>query len=873
MRKKKRWLIGAGAVILIAGIAYFAFYFFYLDFLVDYWWFDSLGYNGYFLLRIFYKYLVFAGATLFFFVLFFLNFWVASRFLGATMPGPDKKDKSRKIRFKEFAHMFRSGSMKIYAPLSLVLSVFISLPLFDKWERFLFYLFGPAAGVSDPAFGRDAGFYLFSYPVYSLLEQRLLIAAAIAVAASVILYRIERRMLSGSGRNLPKGAKIHLNVLALILAVLVGLGIFLKRYGLLFNSGHLPLFYGPGFTQMHVDLPLIWAAVVLWAAAVIGALWYLNFRKGLWPAFGLVLLFVGVFFLGRADFINEAVQKYMVDPNELSREKPYIENSISATLAAYNLSNIETRDFQVEKIPWGRTGRSISENIENVPVWDRYLLEDVYDQLQSIRPYYNFTGVDVDRYEVEGRLQQVNLAARELNLDKLPGSGKKWINRHLQYTHGYGLVMTPAAQSGQELMRWFIKGIEPESEFGLSVSRPAIYFGLEDLDYVIAPNDAGEMDYPMGDSFAGTDYEGDTGIPVNSLFRKLLFSIYFKDRNILFTTKTNKDSKLLFRRNITEAVSHLTPFFKLDSDPYLVAVENGLFWIQDAYTSSRWFPNAEPYDKDKGYNYIRSSAKIVIDAYNGNIDYYIADPDDPLVTAYSRIYPGLLKPMDDMPSDIRAHVRYPKDIFQIQMDIYKKYHQKNAQTFYRDEDAWEFAHQKEKEIREIGSQSMQAYYLTLDLIEKGNPEFLLISPMSPKNRPNLRALVIAGCDRPNYGKFYVYSFSKGMQVYGPSQISALIDQDTRIAEQFTLWDQAGSEVKRGRMIILPIADVVFYIQPVYLSASAELKIPQLQRLIVTQGDVVAMDVSLEKGFDKIRSRSLFKEKMPVSPARKNSETP
>ncbi|MCF8095827.1 MAG: UPF0182 family protein, partial [Desulfobacteraceae bacterium] len=485
---------------------------------------------------------------------------------------------------------------------------------------------------------------------------------------------------------------------------------------------------------------------------------------------------------------------------------------------------------------------------------------DVYDQLQSIRPYYDFTGVDVDRYNVENRRQQVNLAAREINLDKLAGTGKNWINRHLQYTHGYGLVMTPAAQSGEELMRWFIKGIKPESKFGLSVSRPGIYFGLEDLDYIIAPNDAGEMDYPQGDSFAGTDYDGKAGIPVDSIFRKLLFSIYFGDRNILFTTKTNRDSKILFRRNIKEAIGHLTPYFKLDSDPYLVATKESLFWIQDAYTRSGWYPNAEPYDNDNGYNYIRSSVKIVVDAYNGTVDYYISDVKDPLISTYRRIYPGLLKPMKDMPSELKSHIRYPKDIFEIQTDIYKKYHQKDPKTFYRGEDLWEFAHQTEKEVREIGSQSMRAYYLTLNLIkedkEENEPEFLLISPMSPKNRPNLRSLVIAGCNETNYGEFYVYSFPKGMQVYGPSQISALVDQDPKIAEQLTLWDQAGSEVKRGRMIILPIADVVFYIQPVYLSASAELKIPQLQRLIVTQGDVVAMDISLEKAFDKIRGKFL-----------------
>ncbi|MFW6011310.1 MAG: UPF0182 family protein [Desulfosalsimonas sp.] len=864
MRKWKRWLIGVAAVAVLAAIGYVGFYLIYLDFLVDYWWFDSLGYGRYFFLRIFYKYLVFTGVTLFFFVLFFLNFWVASRLLATGMPETDKKDRDGRKRYRELARMFRTGSMKVYIPVSLLLSVFIAMPLFEKWERFLFYLLAPDAGSADPAFGLDAGFYLFSYPLHILLEQRLLIAAAIAVAASVILYRIKRRMLAGSGLSLPRGARIHLNVLAVILAVLAGWGLFLKRYGLLYSSENMPLFFGPGYTQMHVSLPLIWASVVLWAAAAAGVLYYLNFRKRLAPAAGLVLAFLGVFALGNTDFIHSAVQQYIVEPNELSREESYIENSIAGSLDAYGLSDVEIRDYEVKEIPWGSSGRSISGNIGNVPVWDRQLLEDVYDQLQSIRPYYNFTGVDVDRYTVEGRNQQVNLAAREINLDRLPDSGGKWTNKHLQYTHGYGLVMSPAAQSGEELMRWFIKGIEPESEFGLSVSRPGIYYGLEDLDYAIAPNDAGEMDYPLGDTFASTDYAGKGGIRVNSIFRKLLFSMYFNDRNILFTTKTNQDSKILFRRNIKEAAAHLTPFFKFDDDPYLVATEDSLVWIQDAYTRSRWYPYSEPYDKDEGYNYIRSSVKVVVDAYDGTVDYYIADPEDPVIKGYDRIYPGLLKPLEDMPSDLKSHIRYPKDIFEIQMDIYKKYHQTDPKTFYREEDAWEFAHHKEKEkgIREIGSQSMRAYYLTLDLIEKNKPEFLLISPMSPENRPNLRSLVIAGCDPPNYGRFFVYSFPKGMQVYGPSQIAALIDQDPAIAEQLTLWDQAGSEVKRGRMIILPMADVVFYIQPVYLSASDDLKIPQLQRLIVTQGDLVAMDVSLEKAFDGISGKFLLEENQP-----------
>ncbi|MFW5937054.1 MAG: UPF0182 family protein [Desulfosalsimonas sp.] len=860
MQKKKRWIYGLITAAVVIGLGYVAFYFLFLDFLVDYWWFDSLGYGSYFFLRLSYRYLVFAGVTLFFFLIFFLNFWVASRFLGGGLPSSEKKDKKRKLQYREVARLFRSGSMKVYAPLSLVLSIFIALPLFEKWERFLFFLFGPDAGTADPAFGNDVSFYLFSYPMHILIEQRLVIAVAIVVAASVILYRVERRMLAKTDRSLPKGAKLHLNVLALVLIALVGWGLFLERYDLLYYAEHLPLFFGPGFTQMHVTLPLIWAAVVLWIAAALGVLYYMNFRKRLVPAVLLVLVFAGVYALGNTSFLPQMVQNYLVLPNEMSREKPYIENSVQATLSAYNLSEVETRNFQVDQIPWGDTNRAIRRNIQNTPVWDRNLLEDVYDQLQRIRPYYNFTGVDVDRYEIGDKYQQVNLAAREINLDKLPGTGNNWINRHLQYTHGYGMVMTPAAQSGEELMHWFIKGISPASEYDFRISNPRIYFGLEDLDYVIAPNDAKEMDYPQGDSFAGNDYEGKGGVAVNSLFRKLLFSIYFEDRNILFTSKTNNDSKILFRRNTGEAINHLTPYFRLDRDPYLVATKDGLFWMQDAYTRSRWYPNAAPYDGRK--NYIRNSVKIVVDAYNGTVDYYMADPDDPVIRAYNRIYPGLLQPMDEMPGPLKSHIRYPKDIFEIQTEIYTRYHQRDPKTFYQEEDLWESAHQRQEEIREIGSQSMRAYYLTLDLIDKEKSEFLLISPMSPKNRPNLRAMVIAGCDPANYGNFYVYSFPKGKQVYGPSQINALIDQDTVIAEQLTLWDQAGSEVKRGRMIILPLGNAVFYIQPVYLSASGELKIPQLQRLIVTQGDAVTMAPSLEKAFDQIQKRLLEKQAPP-----------
>lgn len=874
MKKWKRWLWAFLGVSIIICLGYVSFFFLYLDTIVDYWWFDSLGYKDFFFLRISYRYLILAGVTLFTFCLFFFNFWIASRYLGTAGPADAKTEKPKRLANLKVIEMFRTGSMVIYGPLSLVLGIFIAIPLFDKWDRFLFYVFAPNAGITDPVYGNDVSFYLFSYPIYLLLQNRLMVVFMILLTASAVLYLIERRMLYHSDLKLPRGAKIHLNFLALILIFLFAWGYLLKRYGLLYDTRHMPLFFGPGYTQMHIQLPLIWVCLVLWLLGSLSILYFINFRKGRIPVIILSLLFTAATWLGQAKFLPDMVQKYLVIPNELSREKPYIQNSVAATLAAYQLTDIETRQFKVEQLPWTDTAKDIDLNIQNIPVWDRNLLDDVYDQLQGIRPYYNFTGVDVDRYTVEGSYQQVNLAGRELNLEKLPEYARNWINQHLQYTHGYGMVMTPAAQSGEEFMIWYNEGIKPRSQYGIKINQPAIYYGLGNYTYAIAPNEMGEIDYPEQDSFVTSNYEGSVGVPLSSLFRKLLFAVYFKDKNIFFTTKTVDASKILFRRNFQKAVNILTPFLTLDHDPYIVVTDNDLFWIQDAYTTSGRYPNAASFGEGK--NYIRNSVKIVLNAYEGTIDYYISDPKDPIIRSYDRMYPGLLKPLAAMPGELKKHIRYPKDIFKIQMEIYAKYHQTNPETFYQQEDIWEFAKQPKKgERHEKAQTAMDPYYLTLNLIEKNQQEFLLLAPMCPKNRPNLRALAIAGCDKDHYGKFYVYSFPKGEQVYGPDQISALIDQDTTIAEQFTLWDQVGSEVKRGRMIILPIGNEVFYIQPVYLSASTRLKIPQLQRLIVSQGDLVAMEDSLEKAFLKIKEELKLRIKWEERPTTDmpKSETP
>ncbi len=400
--------------------------------------------------------------------------------------------------------------------------------------------------------------------------------------------------------------------------------------------------------------------------------------------------------------------------------------------------------------------------------------------------------------------------------------------------------MIPAAQAGDEFMTWLIKDIPPQSDFGLPVNRTSIYYGLEDKPYVIVPNDAGEIGSPVGDDEAIVHYDGNGGVPVNSLWRKLLFSMHFKDRNIFFTAKTNARSRLLFRRNILDRITHITPFLKLDGDPYIVSTADGLFWIQDAYTTADNYPLAPAVEQ--GFNYIRNAVKIVVDAYYGKVSYYISDSTDPIINAYRRMYPGVFRPLAEMPTELHKHVRYPRDIFLTQVAVYAKYHQRDPERFYRQEDIWEFS--KVPQGRDLVPAN--PYYLTLDLIEPGQDDFLLFMPMAPFGRDNLRALIIAGSDGDNYGKLFAYRFPRDQQVYGPAQVHSLVNQDIVISEQFTLWDQEGSEVLLGKMIIEPTAGSLLYIQPVYLQEEGALKIPQLKRLIMALDDAVVMAPSLEE---------------------------
>ncbi|MGC8718636.1 MAG: UPF0182 family protein [Thermodesulforhabdaceae bacterium] len=853
INRLKEKLGGGLVVILLIVAAYFSFYFFFMDFVIDSWWFESIGYGKYFWQRATYRYLIFSAATLIFFGVFFLNFWITSRTLTKPEEGPQTTDAERR-RIKQLLESLRYGSMKAYTLLAMVLAVFLAYPLFVDWEKVLLFIFSTSAGVKDPTFSKDISFYLFSLPFYRLIEKRFAIIFLIITAVTFALYAFEIRLLRKTFNrfSFPKAVRVHLSILLAGLALIAVWHLMILRYELVYTNSHTA-FYGPGYVEMNVQLPLIWLTAIF--VAISGALLIVFFNSGkAWKFLALSLVLAAVSYAGfRSNFIAERVQKYFVKPNELSKELPYIARSIKATLEAYNLQNVDIIEYRPEENGVLKKADELKNILRNIPVWERELLHDVYKQLQGLRPYYDFTSVDVDRYTIGGFPQQVFIAARELSIDKLPDTAKNWVNIHMKYTHGHGVVMTPAIQGGEEPITWFVRDLPPRSSYGLTLNQFSIYYGQANYTYAIVPNKLGEVGYPQGETTTSENYNGTGGIPL-SYFRKAIFAIAFKDRNIFFTTNTNKDSRMMFRRNIVEIVTRLTPYLALDKDPYIVLADGRLFWIQDAYTYSNRYPNAEPFSES--INYIRNSVKVVIDAYDGSVTYYVADSKDPIIQSYRRAYRGLFKDISEMSKELRAHVRYPQDIFEIQMSIFNRYHQTNPESFYKQDDAWKFAR-----IFQNGAEKIiRPYYLTLNIFDPEKVEFLLIQPFSPRGLDLLRAIATVSSDAERYGKITVLAFPKETQVYGPSQVNAIIDQDTNVSQQFTLWNQIGSAVERGNIIILPYAGSVVYIQPVYLKATGGVTIPELKRLIIAYEDMVVMESSLEAAFNKLIERIEMRQK-------------
>jgi uncharacterized protein len=827
--------------------------------LVDFWWFDALGYQFFYWQRTLYQYVVFAAVTLFFFLLFFVNFWIASRFLKSAPPrNPYPEDPHHGTQQEPASKpqgrvykAFQAGSFKLFVPLSLILSIVLALPLYRSWEQVLFFLFGPRMGVADTFFGHDVSFYLFNYPIYIILQRALLIVSLVLLVGLFLLYLLKNRASSGRLFAFGWAAKWHLTTLMLCAVAMFGWGLWLQIFGLLYGTTHEPLFYGPGYVQMKVIIPIKYATLFILAATTLVLLHVLHRQRG----YKLLAVMVVLLALSGAamvfPFIPRAVESFRVTPNQIEMESQYITRHIAATLDAYGLNDVETREFRPQVLAGKAVTEQIRDILRNIPVWDADVLMEVFEQRQELRAYYTFPLISVGRHTVAGNYQQVFVAPREIDYDNLPSDAQRWINQHLIYTHGHSVVMTPASQDSGAAMTWFLHNIPAESRYGLEIEQPRIYYGIKKDPYVIAPNRIGEMDYPLGNTNVTSNYTGKGGVPISSLFRKFVVANYMGDRDLFFSSDITKHSKILFRRSVVDRVSHIAPFLELDQTPYVAVTSKGIYWVIDAYTTSSWYPASAPYTLGtKTVNYIRNSIKIVVDAYHGSVDFYIFDENDPIARAYSRIYPGFFKDKASMPDELMAHMRYPKDMFDIQMQAYAKYHQTDPYVFYQQEDLWTFA----ETIVDGIPVRLKPYFMTLDLIDPGRLDFMLLQPMFPRRRDNLRSLGVVGCDAPNYGKIIIYNFPKGVLSHGPAQINALINQHPDIAQQFSLWDQAGSSVVRGNMIIFPMEDSILFIQPVYLKSTTRVAIPELQRIIMSEGNFVVMERTLEEAYEVLRKR-------------------
>ncbi len=734
---------------------------------------------------------------------------------------------------------------RIIDRISLVVSVIFGLlagiSFSTEWELILRFMNRVPFGILDPIFGRDVGFYIFSLPVYQLLfgSASFLLLFALVIMGLIYFFAGSINFLGGRVNVHPR-TRQHLGALLIGYFLLRAWGYWLDAFELLYSPRGVA--FGVAYADAYAHLPALRIMVVLSVLAAAVTIWYIRSRDIRWIYAAVAVMLIGS--VGLVNIYPMAVQRLVVDPNELAREVPYIEHNIRMTNEAYGLSSVREEQFPaLDNLTWEDLENNW-DTIENIRVWDWRPLLTSYRQLHAIRAYYDFLDADVGRYTVDGNYRQVLLSAREIDSSRIPGA-QTWVNQRLQYTHGHGLVMTPASEVTEDgLPEMFIEDIPPTSYVDLEIGNPAIYFGEGTLDYVIANSHEPEIHYPDGDRNVHIHYDGDGGVPIGGAIRRSAFSLRFADYNILISTALHSESRMMYYRNIRDRIRHLAPFLALDEDPYIVLDEEtgGLLWIQDAYTYSTRYPYSEPYERQ--LNYIRNSVKVVVDAYTGETTFYVFDDEDPLLRTYRNIFPDLFTDASEMPDHLKDHTRYPLGLFEIQMNMFRTYHMTDPVVFYNKEDLWEVP----EEIHAGVAQRMEPYYTMMNLPDGDGLEFILMIPFTPSGRDVMVGWMAARSDGDNYGDLLVYNMPRGRTVLGPRQIEARIDQDGDISQLFTLWGQSGSQVIRGNLLVIPVEDSLLYVEPVYLEA-ADTALPELRRIIAAHGNQLAMGRTLEEALE------------------------
>jgi hypothetical protein len=829
MRRPFRFVVlGVLLLVFLGGPSLLRFY-------TDWLWFGEVGYQQVFTT------IVRSEASLFTFVFVISVIWLVFNLrLGLGSVGEGRPIFTTQ-QGMEVALPGRQQLRTIASAIAMVLSGLIALYASSQWETWVTWQKAVSFGQLDPILGRDVSFYVFTMPFLQFVRgiaQTLIVMAALGAGA---LYLISGTLTSGFSAllSMTPAVRRHIGSLIALFFVLLAAGAWLGRFDLLVHPAGV--IYGASYADVHGRLPVALALTAISLLAVVLALLHAFTRRN-WPIPVAIALYLIVSIGGEA--YSTLLQRFVVTPNEQARESPFIQHNIDATRRAFALDHVEERALTGDAT---LTRDDITRNattLQNVRLWDHQPLLDTFGQLQEIRTYYDFVSVDNDRYMLNGRPQQVMLSARELNSNSLPN--RTWVNERLTFTHGYGLTLGPVNQVTTEgLPVLFVRNLPTETIPDLPLQEPSLYFGELSSDYVIVRTRTREFHYPRGDENVFTQYAGSGGLALESLGRRIMFALRFGAYQIAFNDDITGESRILFHRNIAERVAEIAPFLTFDRDPYVVLAEGHLYWMYDAYTTTNRYPYATP--AGGGVNYIRNSVKIVIDAYNGTTTFYAADATDPILATYASVFPGMFKPLAEMPAALRAHIRYPEDMFSLQASVFATYHMTEPAVFYNREDQWEVP-----TIDDSGdaTAAMQPYYTIMRLPGESDAEFIQMLPFTPRRKDNLAAWLVARSDAAHYGDVRVFQFPKQKVVFGPRQVVARINQDQMISPQITLWNQQGSQVTWGTLMVIPIEESLIYVRPLYLRGAGG-RIPELTRVVVVYQDQIVMEQTLEAALARL----------------------
>ena len=812
-------------------------------------WYESLGYASRYWKVLFVQAKLFSAGGSAAISLSLVNLFFWYRGAKPTVPGTGRDTRHTLI-------------LTVALLLQIPVFVFSGTVISSFWKEALLFFNAVPFGRQDPVFLKDLGFYIFSLPflqfivdaLSSLFTLNLMIVGGLYFAEGALFHTFPLRTFN----NLTRSSYIHRLVSQISANFVFGTFVFISktliaRYGLLYS--HRGVVYGAGWTDLHAQLPAYNVALVALTGCLILFL-YASFTSSTKRTVGIYLvsavLLGGIWIVG-LQIIPELIQRFRVSPNELPLEKPYLERNIEFTKEAYGLTNVAEIEYPINPSPSGDLAPSDLTIINGIRLWAPDILKAVNDQTQFIRLYYNFPDVDVDRYMLNGKLTQLMLSVRELNIGRLAAQSRTFQNETMIYTHGYGAVAVPVNRFTHEgLPEYYIKDIPPVSSYPeLSLTQARIYFGEETTNHVYVNTKLKEFDFPKGDTNAQNTYDGKAGVKIDSFLKKLAIAIHFDGLRFFTTQELTPESRILFWRDINRRVRTIAPFLSYDNDIYHVIADGKIYFVWDAYTTATTYPYSQP-SMGKA-NYIRNSVKVVVDAYEGTVDFYIADKTDPVIQAYARIFPALFKPFEAMPRSLKAHVRYPEDLLNIQSHIYAIYHMADPGVFYNREDAWEVSRVA---TRAEEAQPIAPYYLISRLPDSDSEEFVLTLPFSPfstdKNSPrnNMVSMIMARCDGDKYGKLMLFKFPKDRQVYGPLQIGIRINQDETISKDLTLWNQQGSQVRFGNLLAVPLSGYrLMYVQSIYIQASVG-KMPELRRVVVVFGDQLAYGSSFEEALSR-----------------------